>query len=174
MVLSKIFLFRTRFSWKLGIHVALGTPAHHSLFKWWSWSDVDLFYNKVKFGNMGFSIEKVKTVDYSETIAASDLKVGSSRHIIKYMKICEYWRSRSFDLGPRSCTYKNLNWIFSGTTMSIWTKLCMKAFKYKEIKLWWHDTGHITKMAAMLFYGKNPSKIFFSGTGWQISTKLGM
>ena len=29
----------------------------------------------------------MKTVDFSETIAASDLKVSS---IIEYMKICEY------------------------------------------------------------------------------------
>ena len=49
----------------------------------------------------------MKTVDFSETIAASDLKVSGSRHLIEYMKICEYRRSRSFlDLGPRSCTYK--------------------------------------------------------------------
>ena len=34
--------------------------------------------------------------------------------------------------------------------------------------------GHMTKMAAMPIYGKNPSKIFFSGTGGQISMKLGM
>ena len=32
----------------------------------------------------------------------------------------------------------------------------------------------MTKMAAMPIYGKNPLKIFFSGTGWPISTKLGM
>ena len=34
--------------------------------------------------------EKVKTVDFSETIAACDLKVGRSRHLIENMKICEY------------------------------------------------------------------------------------
>ena len=39
-------------------------------------SDLDLFYGKVKFGNLGFSIKKGKTVDISETIAASDLKFG--------------------------------------------------------------------------------------------------
>ena len=33
---------------------------------------------------------KVKTVDFSETIAASDLKVGRSKHLIECMKICEY------------------------------------------------------------------------------------
>ena len=33
---------------------------------------------------------------------------------------------------------------------------------------------HMTKMAAMPIYGKNPSKIFFSESGGQISKKLGM
>ena len=33
---------------------------------------------------------KVKIVDFSQTIAASDLKVGRSRHLIEFMKLCEY------------------------------------------------------------------------------------
>ena len=33
---------------------------------------------------------KVKTVDYSETIVASDLKASSSSHLIQYLKVCEY------------------------------------------------------------------------------------
>ena len=37
-----------------------------------------------------------------------------------------------------------------------------------------HDAGHMTKMAATPIFGKNPSKIFFSGTGESIFTKLGM
>ena len=36
-----------------------------------------------------------------------------------------------------------------------------------------NNPGHMTKMAAMPIYGKNPSK-FFSGTTGPISTKLGM
>ena len=32
--------------------------------------------------------KKVKTVNFSETIAARDLKVGRSRHLIEYMKVC--------------------------------------------------------------------------------------
>ena len=32
----------------------------------------------------------MKTVDFSETIAASDLKVGRSRYLIEYMKVREY------------------------------------------------------------------------------------
>ena len=43
-----------------------------------------------------------------------------------------------------------------------------------EMKIYWHDAGHMTKMAAMPIYGKNPSKIFLSRTGGPISTKLGM
>ena len=50
----------------------------------------------------------MKTVDVSETIAASDLKVSRSSHLIEYMKVGAYLRSRSFlDLGPRSSKYKN-------------------------------------------------------------------
>ena len=37
-----------------------------------------------------------------------------------------------------------------------------------------NNPGHMTKMATMPLYGKNPSKFFFSGTTRQISTKLGM
>ena len=32
----------------------------------------------------------MKTVDFSETSAASDLKVRRSRYIIELMKVCEY------------------------------------------------------------------------------------
>ena len=62
----------------------------------------------------------MKTVDYTETIAASDLKVGESRHLNEFMKVSEFERSRSFlDLGPRSCTYKSSNRIFSEATVPI-------------------------------------------------------
>ena len=37
-----------------------------------------------------FLWEKVKTVDFSETIAASDLKVGRCRQLIEFMMVCEY------------------------------------------------------------------------------------
>ena len=33
---------------------------------------------------------KVKTVDFSETIEACDLKVGRCRQLIEIMKVCEY------------------------------------------------------------------------------------
>ena len=42
------------------------------------------------------------------------------------------------------------------------------------MKIYWHDAGYMTKMAAMPIYGKNPSKIFFFGAGGLIPMKLGM
>ena len=41
-------------------------------------------------------------------------------------------------------------------------------------KFYINDPGHMTKVTAMPIYGKNHIKIFFSGTGGSISTKLGM
>ena len=38
----------------------------------------------------------MKTLDFSETIAACDLKAGRCRQLIEFMKLCEYRRSRSF------------------------------------------------------------------------------
>ena len=37
-----------------------------------------------------------------------------------------------------------------------------------------NNLGHMTKMAAMPIYGKNPSNIFFSETNRLISKKLGV
>ena len=42
------------------------------------------------------------------------------------------------------------------------------------INVYINNPGHMTKMAAIAIYGKNPSKIFFSRTGGSISKKLGM
>ena len=39
-------------------HATLGTQALHSLYIWCPWVDLGLFYGKVKFGNLGFSIGK--------------------------------------------------------------------------------------------------------------------
>ena len=44
----------------------------------------------------------------------------------------------------------------------------MYALRVKEIKIHEHDAGHMTKV-----YGKNPSKIFFSGIGGPISMNFG-
>ena len=50
----------------------------------------------------------MKTMDFFKTFAGSELKIGRSRHLIEFMKECEYSRSMSFlDLGQRSFTYEN-------------------------------------------------------------------
>ena len=50
----------------------------------------------------------------------------------------------------------------------------MKAHGRKEMKVYSNRYGHITKMATMTIYDKNPSEIFFSGTSRPIALKLGM
>ena len=48
-----------------------------------TWSDLELFYDKVKFGNLGFSMGKSENSGFfSETIVASDLEVGRCRQLI--------------------------------------------------------------------------------------------
>ena len=50
----------------------------------------------------------MKTVAFSETIEACDLKVGRCRQLIEFMKVYEYCRSRLFlDLGPRLFKHEN-------------------------------------------------------------------
>ena len=79
----------------------------------------------------------MKTVDFSVTVAACDLKVGKCRQLIELIKVCEYSRSRSFlDHCPRSFTYENKN---------IYLNLYENFFRML--------------VAAIPIYVKNPSKI---------------
>ena len=63
---------------------------------------------------------------------------------------------------------------FSETAWPIKAKFYMKHLWEGGTNVYINNPGHMTKMAAMPIYGKNPSKIFFSGTTGPISTKLGM
>ena len=48
-----------------------------------------------------FVWEKVRTMDFSETIVVYDIKVGRCSQLNDYMELYEYQRSRSFiDFGP--------------------------------------------------------------------------
>ena len=50
----------------------------------------------------------MKTVDFSKSIAACDLKDCTCRQLIKLMMVSEYGMSMSFlELGPRSFTSEN-------------------------------------------------------------------
>ena len=39
-------------------YASSGAQVLPSLFKWWPWLDLDLFYGKVKFGPLGFCMGK--------------------------------------------------------------------------------------------------------------------
>ena len=73
-------------------HVALGTQALQSLYKWWPWVDLDLFYGKVKFGPVCFCMGKGKTMDFLETIVVYDLKLAtddrSDKKFLLTSKLC--------------------------------------------------------------------------------------
>ena len=61
-----------------------------------------------------FVLEKGKTVDFSETIVVSDIKVGRCSQLNKYMKLCEYQWS-FIDLGPNLSASIFLNFFSSLT-----------------------------------------------------------
>ena len=63
---------------------------------------------------------------------------------------------------------------FSETALPIKAKFYVEPPCVGETIFCSRHLGHMTKMAAMPIYGKNPSKIFFSRTGGLIFTKLGM
>ena len=47
----------------------------------------------------------MKTVNFSETIAASDLKVGRCIQLIEFMKLCEYRRSFLYHIFSKFCMF---------------------------------------------------------------------
>ena len=83
------------------------------------------------------------------------------------MNFYKYQRSRSFtDLCP-GCLRFNIFNFSSKTAGLIETKFHVEPVWDEELKVCAWNLGHMTKMATMPFYGKNPLKIFFPGLkGW--------
>ena len=70
-----------------------------------------------------FVWEKVKMMDFSETIVVYDIKVGRCSQLNEYMKLYEYQRSRSvIDLGPNLSDSIFLYFFSSITTRPIEAK----------------------------------------------------
>ena len=91
-----------------------------------------------------------KTVDFSETIAASDLKGNRSRHLIELMKVCKYWRSRSFlyHMFSRFCMFcallgQDIRWAFTGPLV-LW-------FAYAKTKTQISFTGTAKLISTFVF-----------------------
>ena len=110
-------------------YVALGTSVHHNLFKWWPWSDLDLFNGNVKFGNLGFSMGKSENSGFFRNYCSQWPRVGRCRQLIEFMKVCEYWWSRSFlyHIFSRFCMFcallgQDSRWAFTGPLV-LWFQL---------------------------------------------------
>ena len=71
-----------------------------------------------------------------------------------------------------SFTFSNI--FSSETAWPIKAKFYVEPPREGGTKVYINVPGHMTKMATMPIYGKNPSKIFFSRTSGQIFTKLGL
>ena len=69
----------------------------------------------------------------------------------------------------RPFTFSNI--FSSETAWPIKAKFYVEPPWEGRTKVYINSPGHMTKMAAMPIYSKNPSKIFFSRTGGQIFTK---
>ena len=47
-------------------YVASETLAHHNLYKSWHWDDLELFYGKVKYGHIWFSVGRSGNIGIAE------------------------------------------------------------------------------------------------------------
>ena len=66
------------------------------------------------------------------------------------------------------------NFFSSKTAKPVEAKLYVEPPWDRETKACSNSLGHMTKMAAMLIYGKKPLKLFFSETKRLMTLKLGM
>ena len=89
-------------------YVALCMSVLPRLFKLSTWVDLDPFYAKVKFGDIGFCMGKSENYlffrNYYSLRSQSCLKHSAN----EFMKLVECQRSRSFfDLGQRSLRFQS-------------------------------------------------------------------
>ena len=132
------------------------------VYKSWPYDDLDLFYGKVNIGRECIWMGKI--------VISSPEPSGSQGELIVYP--CSVVRP---SVRPSVVRRPPFSKIFSSeTAWPIKAKFYMKHLWEGGTNVYINNPGHMTKMAAMPIYGKNPSKIFFSGTTGPISTKLGM
>ena len=76
----------------------------------------------------------MKTVDFSETIAASDLKVGRNRHLNKFLKVSIEGQG-NFLPWPKVVDIQNFKPDFLRSYCADLNQIFMKFFRYKEMKI---------------------------------------
>ena len=114
---SKLFFSENRWTnfhetW----YVAFGSTAHYRLFKWCPWVDLDLFYGKVKFGNISFYIENCHSDGFFDNFAACHLEIGwyTTKWVnIGYEVLLSPAKHHIDILGP------DIRWAFTGP-MILW------------------------------------------------------
>ena len=129
------------------------------LFKLWPWVDLDIFYAKVKFGDIGFCMGKSENFlffgNYCSLGSQSCLK-----HLAKWGNDLEWVSNVKVILWPWSkvtqISKKKL--IFLINSWGIMNKIYMKAWGRIGMKIYTNELGHMTNMAAMPIYGKNLKK----------------
>ena len=137
------------------------TPAHHSLYKWWSWVDLDLFYGKVKFNNKGFSIGKKWKLlllffsDFLRPVTWNCIKlwryvsIEGQGHFLTLTQSQLHMKLKTgFSQNPLGQSKPNFICKLSGSRK--WKFIDMMLVTWPR----WPPP----------IYGKNPSKIFLSGT----------
>ena len=110
----------------------------------------------------------MKTVDFSE-----DLQPVTWNQLKEWTYVSIEGQGHFLTLA-QGHLHTNLKLAFLRNHLANQSQILHVSYQVQGNEIYWHDAGHMTKMAAMPIYGKNPSKIFFSGTGGPISMKLGM
>ena len=99
------------------------------------------------------------------------VKLGMKHQAMKLYKVCI-----NHDPGM-TLTYftaRPTSKIFSKTTWPIKVKFYRKHLYEEGTNVIINIPGHMTKMATMPIYGKNPSKLFFTGTAEPFATEIDM
>ena len=92
-IYGKNLLLQNQTSYDLEIwHVALGTQALQSFYKWWPWLTLIYFMARSNLVPYAFVWEKGKTMDFSETIVVYDLKLAT-----------DDWNNKKFLLTSKLC-----------------------------------------------------------------------
>ena len=115
----------------------------------------------------------MNTVEAKVIILTRYVKPNETTAINKFQRsrLTFYFSAKVAQFGAPS-THKNI--VSSEATRPIELKFYMKTPYGRLAKIYTNCTGHMTKMATMPIYGKNPLNIFFSGPKRPMALGLGV